>query len=109
LLQLAEDEVIGGDLMRILAAYAQGPFALRRWVDSVQDGGDPLMFMEAIPNPAIRQYVQETLTHSWTYAAAFNAPAPSLDLLVTGRYPRLVRAERGGAAATCPSVIADRR
>jgi soluble lytic murein transglycosylase len=97
LLQLAADDVIDGDLLRVLAAYAQGPNALRRWVDAVRDDGDPLMFLEAIPNPVVRQYVQETLMHAWRYADAFNMPAPSLNQLAEGRYPRLLRAQRGAA------------
>jgi len=97
LLQLAADDGIDGDLLRVLAAYAQGPNALRRWVDAVRDDGDPLMFLEAIPNPVVRQYVQETLMHAWRYADAFNMPAPSLNQLAEGRYPRLLRAQRGTA------------
>lgn len=92
LLALAEDDVIDGDLIRILAGYNQGQGALRKWVDAVRDDGDPLMFVEAIPNAGIRSFVQTVLVHSWNYAAALRLPAAALDALAAGRYPTLVRA-----------------
>jgi soluble lytic murein transglycosylase-like protein len=92
LLRLAEDNAISGNLLRLLAAYAQGPSAMRRWADTVNDAGDPLMFIEAIPNPAIAAYVQSALLTAWDYAAAMHRPATSLDALEVSAYPRLERA-----------------
>lgn len=91
-LTLAQDDAIDGDLIRLLAGYGQGQGGLRKWVDSVRDDGDPLMFIEAIPNPATRSYVRDALAYSWHYAAELRMPASSLDALAAGRYPRLVRA-----------------
>ena len=59
LLALAGDDVIEGDLIRILASYGQGQGGLRKWVDAVRDEGDPLMFIEAIPSGFTRTSVQE--------------------------------------------------
>jgi len=98
LLQLAGDEGISGNLLRLLAAYAQGPTAMRRWADTVKDGGDPLMFIEAIPNPAIAAYVQAALLTAWDYAAAMHLPAGSLDALAASAYPQLERAAAGQVA-----------
>jgi soluble lytic murein transglycosylase len=92
LLALADDEAVDGDLIRILAAYGQGQGGLRKWVDAVRDNGDPLMFIEAIPNAHTRGSVRDALVWSWHYAGALNLPATSLDALAAGRYPRLVRA-----------------
>ena len=92
LLQLSEDESIDGDLIRLLAGYAQGLFGLKRWADNVNDQGDPLLFLEAIPNPATRGFVQDILAWSWHYAAVLKVPAASLDALASDHYPRLVRA-----------------
>ena len=99
LLQLAGDEGISGNLLRLLAAYAQGPTAMRRWADTVKDGGDPLMFIEAIPNPAIAAYVQAALLTAWDYAAAMHLPAGSLDALAASAWPQLERAPAGQAKA----------
>jgi soluble lytic murein transglycosylase-like protein len=91
-LTLAEDDAIDGDLIRLLAGYGQGQGGLRKWVDAVRDDGDPLMFIEAIPNPGTRAYIRDALMSSWHYAAELHLPASSLDALAAGRYPRLVRA-----------------
>ena len=99
LLALAGDDVIDGDLIRILASYGQGQGGLRKWVDAVRDEGDPLMFIEAIPSGFTRASVQDSLVYSWHYAAQLHLPASSLDALAAGRYPRLVRA--GDSAGSC--------
>ena len=92
LLVLADDDVIDGNLIRMLAAYGQGQGGLRKWVDSVRDDGNPLMFLEAIPNAEIRQFVEDSLVYYWHYAAMMHVPAASLDALVAGRFPQLIRA-----------------
>ena len=65
LLQLSQDDSIDGDLIRLLAGYGQGLFGLKRWADSVNDQGDPLLFLEAIPNQATRSFIQDILAWSW--------------------------------------------
>jgi soluble lytic murein transglycosylase-like protein len=99
LLSLAGDDVIDGDLIRILASYGQGQGGLRKWVDTVRAEGDPLMFIEAIPSSFTRASVQDSLVYSWHYATQLHLPASSLDALAAGRYPRLVRA--GDSAGSC--------
>lgn len=97
LLRLADDPDVGGNLLRLLAAYAQGPTGMKRWADAVNDGGDPLVFIEAIPNPAILTYVRFALLTAWDYAAAMHRTSPSLDALEVSAYPRLERAVRSAA------------
>ncbi len=110
LLTLAADEAIDGDLIRLLAGYGQGQGGLRKWVDQVRDGGDPLMFIEAIPNSGTRVSVQDSLVYSWHYAARLHLPAASLDALAAGQYPRLIRAADSARAATraCARVLGSR-
>lgn len=109
LLQLADDDAIDGDLIRLLAAYKQGPFELRRWADHVNAAGDPLMFLEAMPNPATRAFVEDILAWSWRYAAALHLPALSLDALAAGRFPRLVgTGRRPNADTQCEMAAATR-
>jgi hypothetical protein len=99
LLLLAQDDAIRGNLLRLLAAYTQGPGAVRHWADSVNDRGDPLMFIEAIPNRAIADYIRSALLTAWHYAAAMHMPAGSLDALAASTYPRLERAKARGVPA----------
>jgi soluble lytic murein transglycosylase len=112
LLVLADDDAIDGNLIRMLAAYGQGQGGLRKWVDSVRDDGDPLLFLEAIPNADTRQFIEDSLVYSWHYAAVMHLPAASLDALAAGRYPRLVRAGEeqgdGGQSGACSRPVAVR-
>ena len=106
ILALADDEAVDGDLIRLLAGYNQGEFALRRWVDTVHDNGDPLLFLEAMPNAQARGFVEQALELSWHYASLLHQPATSLDDLAAGRHPRLVRA--GETDMACPRPVASR-
>ena len=88
---LSNDPNIHGDLLRLLSAYGQGQGAMKRWVSSIHDGGDPIMFLEAVPSPVLRGFLFDALAASWSYAVALRLPAPSLDALAEGRYPTLSR------------------
>jgi len=94
---LARHEQVGGDLIRLLAAYNNGPGNLARWQPSVRHRGDPLLFIESIPVGETRAFVQRVLTYSWIYAARLGTPAPSLDQLAAGQFPRFLAASEVAA------------
>ncbi len=83
---LSRDDVAGDDLLRVLASYNAGPGAVQRWAHAA--GDDPLLFLETIPRDETRHFVQRILTNLWFYAARFALPAPSLDALAAGTWPR---------------------
>ena len=85
---LSAQEGINGDLIRILASYNSGPGNFLRWGPSIRHGGDPLLFIEAIPNAETRRFVQHALVYTWIYAARLELPAPSLAELAAGTFPR---------------------
>jgi soluble lytic murein transglycosylase-like protein len=85
---LAEQDGISGDLIRMLAAYNSGPGSFARWSATLRDNGDPLLFIEAIPNVETRNFVRHALTYTWLYATRMRLPARSLDELAAGDYPR---------------------
>lgn len=88
LLQLAQYDGIGSDLIRLLASYNAGPGSFFRWSATIRHGGDPLLFIESVPNDETRAYIPRALTYVWLYAARLNLPAPSLDELAAGIWPR---------------------
>jgi len=102
-LDLARDRVVGGDLIRLLASYNAGPGHCASW--RIRDGGDPLLFIEAIPIGETRLFVQRALAYTWIYAARLHLPAPSLDELAGGAFPRF----RPAAAAAAEAVPHRRR
>ena len=78
-----------GDLIGMLASYNAGLGNVRSWQGQVRSGGDPLLFIEAIPVRQTRIFVERALAYTWLYAARLDEPAPSLDALAEGRFPSL--------------------
>jgi len=87
---LSTQDGIGDNLLRILAAYNSGPGSFQRWYANMKDGGDPLLFIEAIPKMETRLFVQRALAYSWIYAARMQRPSSSLNELAAGAFPRFV-------------------
>ena len=85
---LGRQDGIDGDLIRVLAGYNAGPGSVAHWNDTVRDKDDPLLFIEAIPNDETRAFVRQVLTYTWIYAARLGLPAPSLDEIAAGEFPR---------------------
>ncbi len=85
---LAHHEVVAGNLLRLLASYNAGPGNFGRWGPTIQDQGDPLLFIEAIPIDETRAFVPRVLTYTWIYAARMRLPTTSLDELAAGVWPR---------------------
>jgi soluble lytic murein transglycosylase-like protein len=93
LLYLARHETVGDDLIRLLVAYNAGPGNLSRWLPSNGHRDDPFLFIESLPVPETRVYVRRVLAHSWIYASRLGLPAPSLDALAAGQFPRFAGPE----------------
>ncbi|HEY4043882.1 MAG TPA: lytic transglycosylase domain-containing protein [Rhodopila sp.] len=86
---------IDNDLMRMLASYNSGPGSFLRWSSEIRDDGDPLLFVEAVPVAETRAFVTHALVYSWIYAARMHLPAPSLDDLAAGEFPRFTPPAHG--------------
>lgn len=85
---LAAHGVVDGNLISLLASYNSGPGSFGRWGQEVRDLGDPLLFIEAVPIDETRAFIPRVLAYTWIYAARLRLPAPSLDELAAGAWPR---------------------
>ncbi len=85
---LADQDTVDDNLLRLLAGYNAGVGNLAGWLAHLHDGGDPLLFLEAIPVDETRGFVRNVLTYTWLYAARLHLPAPSLDAMAAGEFPR---------------------
>ncbi|HYZ32470.1 MAG TPA: lytic transglycosylase domain-containing protein, partial [Crenalkalicoccus sp.] len=94
---LARNELVEGDLIRLLAAYNAGPGGLQKWLPAVRYRDDPFLFIEAIPVDETRDFVRRVLAYSWIYASRLGLPAPSLDRLAAGGFPRFAGVEEVAA------------
>ena len=61
------NEVTGGLLPKVIAAYNAGPTPIARWNAEIRDNGDPLLYMESIPYWETRGYVTTILRNYWIY------------------------------------------
>ncbi len=89
LLYLARQDVVGGDLLRLLAAYNAGPGNVGSWQDSLLNDNDPLLFIEAVPSHETRAFVRRALAYAWLYAARLGVAPPGLAALAEGRFPQV--------------------
>jgi len=96
ILYLARQASVRQDLLKVLGSYNGGPGNFASWVQSINDQGDPLLFIEAIPNGQTRHFVETTLTYTWIYAERLGLPTPSLDALAEGEFPRFTTEEDPG-------------
>ena len=96
---LSEQPDVADGLLRVIGSYNVGPNAFEGWARTIRDGGDPLLFIEAIPNGGTRHFVECALTYTWIYAMRLGLPSPSLDALAEGSFPRFAaEANTGGMA-----------
>lgn len=75
-----------GDLFDMALAYNGGPGNLRRWKRDVAIE-DPLLFIESVPNPESRDFVERVLTNFWVYSQRLGQTPTSRDLVAAGKLP----------------------
>ena len=85
-LYLSGHDAVDNSLIRLLASYNAGPGNVGHW--DIRCDDDPLLFMESIPLDETRGFVHRALTYTWIYAGRLGLPAPSLDALATGAWPK---------------------
>jgi soluble lytic murein transglycosylase len=76
-----------GNMFMLATAYNGGPGNLRRWMSEVKYNDDPLLFIESIPAPETRDYIERVLTNLWIYRARLGQPAPTLEAVASGKWP----------------------
>lgn len=76
-----------GNMFMLATAYNGGPGNLRRWMAEIKYDDDPLLFIESIPSPETRDYIERVLTNLWIYRARLNQPSPTLKAVASGKWP----------------------
>jgi soluble lytic murein transglycosylase-like protein len=79
----------GGLLPKVIAAYNAGPGAVQTWNRTLDDQGDPLLFIESIPYRETRHYVEIVLRNLWMYELRDGHSPASMDAIAQGLWPRL--------------------
>ncbi|MDQ3479455.1 MAG: lytic transglycosylase domain-containing protein [Pseudomonadota bacterium] len=73
-------------LPKVIASYNAGPVPVARWA-SIQDRGDPVLWIESIPYWETRYYVPAVMRNLWVYEGLGGRPAASLSALAQHRWP----------------------
>jgi soluble lytic murein transglycosylase-like protein len=77
-----------GLLPKVVAAYNAGPGSVQRWNATLDDRGDPLLFIESIPFRETRHYVEVVIRNFWMYQLREGVVPPSMDALAAGLWPK---------------------
>lgn len=72
-------------LPKVIAAYNAGPLPVARW--TINDRGDPLLWMESIPYWETRYYVPTVLRNMWVIQDLQGQTSPTLTALVQHKWP----------------------
>lgn len=84
---LLADPSVRGNLFKLAVAYNAGPGKLARWVKSAARHDDPLLFVESIPVPETRAFVERVMTNFWIYRLKYGQGTESLDSAAAGEWP----------------------
>jgi soluble lytic murein transglycosylase-like protein len=76
----------GGQLPRVIASYNAGPLPVARWA-TINDKGDPLLWIESIPYWETRYYVPAVLRNMWVYQGLNGEQTTTLHQLAEHRWP----------------------
>ena len=83
---MSSSAATAGQLPRIIASYNAGPIPVARWA-SINDRGDPLLWVESIPYWETRYYVPAVLRNMWVYQGLNNEETMSLKAMAQHRWP----------------------
>ena len=75
-----------GQLPRVIAAFNAGPVPVDRW-NSINDKGDPLLWIESLPYWETRYYVPAVLRNMWVYEGMAGTPQTTLTALAEHKWP----------------------
>lgn len=85
--RLIGNNLVGGDIIKLLVAYNAGPGNLQKWSKVIDADSDPLLFIEMLPMAETRAYVERVLSNYWIYRLRDEKPTATLDLLAQGQWP----------------------
>jgi soluble lytic murein transglycosylase-like protein len=75
-----------GQLPRVIASYDAGPLPVAKWA-TINDKGDPLLWIESIPFWETRYYVPSVLRNMWVYQGLDGEDTPSLKAMAQHQWP----------------------
>jgi soluble lytic murein transglycosylase-like protein len=84
--QMRSNSGTAGQLPRVIASYNAGPLPVARWA-TINDKGDPLLWIESIPYWETRYYVPAVLRNMWVYQGLNGEGTPTLKSMAEHHWP----------------------
>ena len=84
--RMRSSSATAGQLPRVIASYNAGPLPVARWA-SINDKGDPILWIESIPYWETRYYVPAVLRNMWVYQGLDNEETPTLKAMAEHHWP----------------------
>ena len=78
---LLNDVSVNNDLFKMMVAYNAGPGNLAKWKSELKGVEDPLLFIESIPSPETRAFVERVMVNYWIYRIRMGQDTPSLEAI----------------------------
>jgi soluble lytic murein transglycosylase-like protein len=83
---MRRNSATAGQLPRVIASYNAGPLPVGRWA-TINDKGDPLLWIESIPYWETRYYVPAVLRNMWVYQGLNHEGTATLKAMAEHRWP----------------------
>lgn len=90
---LLENQLVNNNMIYMLTAYNAGIGRLQEWKNAHNFGDDPLLFIETMPYPETRYYVQQVMTNYWLYNEILGVESPTLASLAKNEWPVYIAAK----------------
>ena len=103
LTMLMGEDYFANSLVHMLAAYNGGPGNVRRWRRELAQVKDPLLFIESLPAPETRDYVQKVMKNLWIYRDRLAQSPESHRILAAESWP--IYQAQDGRPALMPTSI----
>jgi len=84
--RMRSSSATAGQLPRVIASYNAGPLPVARWA-SINDKGDPVLWIESIPYWETRYYVPSVMRNMWVYQGLDNEETPTLKAMAEHHWP----------------------
>jgi soluble lytic murein transglycosylase len=103
--KMRTDSATAGQLPRVIASYNAGPLPVARWA-SINDKGDPVLWIESIPYWETRYYVPSVMRNMWVYQGLDGEDTPTLKAMAEHHWPSFPQQTRsyGSDSGTSPAV-----
>jgi soluble lytic murein transglycosylase len=103
--RLARSSITNGNFIKVIASYNGGPGNVRSWAGTLPEA-DPLLYIESIPLPETRDYVEHVLRNYWLYQLRSGKAQPTLTALAEGRWPAFPAAGKTASSAASHTKVA---